>query len=261
MKSGYDQFFKQARKSVEQNPEFFVKQARAKKDSMPAAALQKNKKNKVKKLRKPQTSLILFSCIGFTICLLGMIYYQEIENFAKKVEVGFLGEAMAESTPTPAKPASETKANHEATPATSDKSSVPVEGSSEDHFSKLQERKKELDLREEELKRVEIEIQNQKAEIEKKLKDLESMRSEISNLLQERVKNDSTKVDTLVQVYSNMKPQQAAKIFETLDEDLAIEILGRMKKKNAADIMNLLKPEKAQAFSERFAGYRLPASK
>jgi flagellar motility protein MotE (MotC chaperone) len=56
-----------------------------------------------------------------------------------------------------------------------------------------------------------------------------------------------------------MKPQQAAKVFETLDEDLVIEILGRMKKKNAADILNLVKPEKAQILAERYAGYRAPA--
>ncbi|MNL86247.1 hypothetical protein D3C87_2148790 [compost metagenome] len=53
-----------------------------------------------------------------------------------------------------------------------------------------------------------------------------------------------------------MKAPQAAKIFETMDEDLGVEILGRMKKKNAADIMNLLKPEKAQIFTEKFAGYK-----
>ncbi|WP_221932208.1 MotE family protein [Ectopseudomonas mendocina] len=99
-------------------------------------------------------------------------------------------------------------------------------------------------------------------ELEKRLKELEEMRSKISGILEDRVKADDEKVDTLVQMYTNMKPPQAAKVFETMDEDLAIEILGRMKKKNAADIMNLLKPEKAQILSEMFAGYkrRAPAS-
>jgi flagellar motility protein MotE (MotC chaperone) len=53
-----------------------------------------------------------------------------------------------------------------------------------------------------------------------------------------------------------MKPQQAAKAFEEMDEDLAIEILGRMKKKNAAEVMNLVKPEKVKIFSEKYAGYK-----
>jgi flagellar motility protein MotE (MotC chaperone) len=33
-----------------------------------------------------------------------------------------------------------------------------------------------------------------------------------------------------------------------------------MKKKTAADILNLIKPEKAQIFAERFTGYRAPAN-
>jgi flagellar motility protein MotE (MotC chaperone) len=57
-----------------------------------------------------------------------------------------------------------------------------------------------------------------------------------------------------------MKPPQAAKIFETIDEDLAVQILGRMKKKSAADILNLMKPEKAQMFTENFAGYKRSAA-
>ena len=76
-------------------------------------------------------------------------------------------------------------------------------------------------------------------------------------MLQDRVSSDAAKVDTLVQVYSNMKPSQAAKVFETMDEDLVIEILSKMKKKNAADILNLVKSDKAQVLAEKYAGYRL----
>ena len=53
-----------------------------------------------------------------------------------------------------------------------------------------------------------------------------------------------------------MKPQQAAKVFETMDEDLAVEIIGRMKRKPAAEILNLLKAEKAQVISEKYTGYK-----
>ena len=115
-------------------------------------------------------------------------------------------------------------------------------------------------MREEELNKKAAEIAKQKLEIEDKLKHLEESREKIAGMLKERITTDSQKVDNLVQVYSNMKPNQAAKVFETMDEDLVIEILGRMKKKNAADILNLVKVEKAQKFSERYAGYRVPAS-
>ena len=104
------------------------------------------------------------------------------------------------------------------------------------------------------------EIEKQKIEIEEKVKKIEETRSKISSVLEEKIKTDDAKIDTLVQMYSSMKPQQVAKVFETLDEDLVIDILGRMKKKVAGDILNLVKPEKAQIFAERFAGYRSPAN-
>jgi flagellar motility protein MotE (MotC chaperone) len=75
-------------------------------------------------------------------------------------------------------------------------------------------------------------------------------------VLADKVQADEQKVDNLVQFYSNMKAPQAAKIIETIDEDLAVQVIAKMKKKNAADIMNLLKPEKAQMISERYVGYR-----
>jgi flagellar motility protein MotE (MotC chaperone) len=138
-------------------------------------------------------------------------------------------------------------------------SAKPAEDS--DYLFKLAERKKQLDQKEEDLNKLAAEIAKQKEEIDDKLKKLEETRQKISAALEEKIKLDDGKVETLVQMYTNMKPQQAAKVFENLDEDLVIDILGRMKKKSAADILNLIKPEKAQIFAERFAGYRVPASK
>ena len=124
------------------------------------------------------------------------------------------------------------------------------------HFSKLKVRKLQLDKREEQLGKLEEELHKQKLEIEGRIKKLEKLRGQISRVLKERVDVDQAKVKKLVEFYSNMKPQQAAKIIETIDEDLAVEILGQMKKKNAASIMNLLNSGKAQILSEKFAGYK-----
>jgi flagellar motility protein MotE (MotC chaperone) len=123
-------------------------------------------------------------------------------------------------------------------------------------FSKLNERKQELDLREAELVKLEEELQKRKLELDQKLKQLESMRTEISQTLKSRVANDQEKVDKLVQFYSNMKPQQASVIIESLNEDLAVEVLDKMKKKNAADILNLMDAKKARRLSELLTGYQ-----
>ena len=52
-----------------------------------------------------------------------------------------------------------------------------------------------------------------------------------------------------------MKPQQAAKVMEKIDEELAIRVLAKMKKKSAAEVLNLLEPEKAKRLSEKYVGY------
>ncbi|MGE0761658.1 MAG: MotE family protein [Bdellovibrionales bacterium] len=124
------------------------------------------------------------------------------------------------------------------------------------HLQKLRERKESLDLREKELGELEEELQKQKAEIGSRIKQLEELRTQITAMLKDRVEVDQEKVMKLVETYSNMKPKQAADILAGIDEDLAVEVLGKMKKKNAAEIMNLLEPAKARAISEKYAGYK-----
>ena len=117
----------------------------------------------------------------------------------------------------------------------------------------------ELDRREAELAKLEEELQKQRSGIEEKIKQLETMRAEISTTLKGRVEQDQEKVAKLVDVYSNMKPVSASRVIETLNEDLAVTILDRMKKKNAAEILNMMSAAKAKKLSEMLTGYRQPA--
>lgn len=256
MKSGYDQFFIKAKENSQSES--------SPKSSTIAHAVSKKRAEKNKK-KKSFPIMPLFS---FAACILAVFLliekFDDIESYISKIEIG-LGTAQAETAPAAAPAAEVAKAEGEK-PVVEGTAEAPVATVGEaqednaDYLFKLAERKKELDLREEDLNKKAAEINKQKQEIEAKLKQLEESREKIAGMLKERITTDSQKVDNLVQVYSNMKPNQAAKVFETMDEDLVIEILGRMKKKNAADILNLVKIEKAQKFSERYAGYRTPAS-
>jgi flagellar motility protein MotE (MotC chaperone) len=127
-------------------------------------------------------------------------------------------------------------------------------------FKKLNERKAELDRREAEIAKLEEELQKQKDGIEERIQQLEAMRKQISETLKGRVEQDQEKVAKLVDVYSNMKPSQASRVIETLNEELAVTILDRMKKKNAAEILNTMSAGKARKLSEMLTGYRQPAS-
>ena len=247
MKSGYDQFFKSARNAADGKPAT-VKQ------SKPAQQQTKYTQKKRKVTAK-------FPLISFVVCVIGFcVAYAGYENYERlgvllgKVEFSLFSPANAEEVV------------KKDTPKVSEKEKEPAgftkpvvaepTGEELNHLMRLAERKKELDAREEELNRMEAEMAKQKEELQKKVGDLEKMRNSISTILEEKVKGDDQKIETLVQFYSNMKAPQAAKIFETLDEDLGVQILGRMKKKNAAEILNLMKAEKAQMFTEKFAGYK-----
>lgn len=248
MKNGYDQFFKQARKSSGES----VPVRRSK--TMGSSESKKS----VKKKQSFPFKLVTVIFISAVSVGYSFLYLEEIENFISRVELQVFETSLAEGAAPAAAPKDAVAPSTKTVAAESSsvKSAETVSLQDEDQLKVLVQRKKQLDDREAELSRTEAELEEQKMVLEKRMAELEETRRKISSVLEDRVKVDDQKIDTLVQVYTNMKAPQAAKIFETLDEDLAIEILGRMKKKNAADIMNLIKPEKAQVFSEKFAGFK-----
>lgn len=249
MKTGYDQHFKKVKRTAVSSPTPVFKKRRI------------NSPTGEKKATFPVMPLLSFIFIAGS----GLVFldsFDSIEQYLQKIEISVGVANAAEEKPTATAAAEGEKGKAEAVAASADQQSVHVEGKKiddADYLFKLADRKKELDKREEELNKVAAQIEKQKAEITAKLAQLEEVRQKISAKLEDRIKADDGKVEVLVQMYTNMKPVQAAKVFESLDEDLVIEILSRMKKKSAADILNLIKPEKAQVFAERYTGFRAPA--
>ncbi len=112
---------------------------------------------------------------------------------------------------------------------------------------RLISREAELDEREATLAAAEIAID---AELEK-LKQAElSLRQTIS-LAAEAAEDD---LSQLTAVYANMKPKQAAALFEEMDSTFAAGFLGRMASDSAARIMAGMTPSKAYEISVELAG-------
>lgn len=251
MKTGYDKHFKKVKQSAN-TPAFNVK---LQKGNAAAAPVKKTRKSAFPV--KPLVSFILLAAGG----LLFLENADAVENYLKRIEIS-MGTAQAEEKKI--EPKADVKPAEPAPAISAESKTLSVEGKKiedAEYMFKLSERKKQLDQRESDLNKLAEQIEKQKTEITEKLTKLEATRMQISKALEEKIKADDGKVETLVQMYTNMKPAQTAKIFETLDEDLVIEILGRMKKKSAADILNLIKAEKAQILAERYTGYRTPAGK
>lgn len=118
-----------------------------------------------------------------------------------------------------------------------------------------------LSAREERVKKRElaIEVRMQalavaEKEIDRRLKTLEdaeeSLRATLA-LAETAAEDDLTQ---LTQVYANMKPKQAAALFNQMDPQFAAGFLGRMRAESAADIMASMTPETAYLVSVILAG-------
>lgn len=281
MKSGYDQHFKKAQKIAAQNSDLPHKASSQSKRRPQLNFRNTENESKIlidqlrnrtrpkpqKKVKKTiQWKFAGLSFLGLLLTGTAFLNIDKVEKGIRSIELTMMGSANASEPKSEPKPDDKAKApakpddkgTVEQPKAKSEKPPENKEYSTEEinHFSKLNERKRELDAREEELNRMEQELAGKKLEIEKHLTELDASRKNISSVLQEKVQVDDKKIENLVQLYSTMKPQQAAKAFEDMDEGLAVEILGRMKKKNAAEIMNLVKSEKVKILSEKYAGYK-----
>jgi flagellar motility protein MotE (MotC chaperone) len=117
---------------------------------------------------------------------------------------------------------------------------------------------KALKAREDELNRRELSLNALEQEIEQKLQQLTAMREDIQKMLDQANVLKDKKIKHLVDVYSNMKAQQAANVIETMDQDLAVKILSGMRGRQAGEILTYVKPEKAAKLSEELTTLQVP---
>jgi len=118
----------------------------------------------------------------------------------------------------------------------------------------LKQREESMDLREKNLKSLETKIQEDLKKIEQALARSEEQVGIKRDLIEKNVNN-------LVKVYSTMKPDQAATLLEALDEGVAIQIISRMKSKNAGAVLGRMKTNVAKRISEKIAGKRMDEEK
>ncbi len=231
---------------------------------------QKNQKNFKKKIKKSfpikksissvNLTTLLFLIFGFFSMSLGLLFSNEVEDLVSKINFDLTTPLLASDIN--GEKSSQTKSEVEENKAPDLKLTVNQAEQKQQHLvnedisylKRLQERSDQLDQREEDIKRLEAELHKQEIELQDKLEKIGEMRREISSILENKIKQDTEKVDKLVDVYSGMKPENAARIIEKLDDDLSIEIIRKMKKKDASAVLNVLSPDKARLITEKFVG-------
>ncbi len=125
-----------------------------------------------------------------------------------------------------------------------------------DLLQHLAERRRVLESREQELQIRTGLLTAAEARIDKKIEELKVLRETINGLIKTFDEQQDKKLLSLVKIYENMKPKEAAKIFEDMEMDTLLEVAERMKERKLSPIMAKMNPEKAREMTVELARLR-----
>ncbi len=113
-------------------------------------------------------------------------------------------------------------------------------------LQQLSIRREVLVKREKEMGVRDVLMQAAVSRIDKKIVELKNLQITIDGLIQKFDEQQDAKLLSLVKIYENMKPKDAAKIFEDLEMETLLEVAERMKERKLAPVMAKMNPEKAR---------------
>lgn len=136
-------------------------------------------------------------------------------------------------------------------PAWSDAADADIDYSNlrKELYQDLLQRRQQLDEKEKVLAQREALINAGEKEITKKYQELTSLRDEIQALLKKQSEEENARIASLVKIYEGMKAKDAARIFNTLDMDILLEVVARMSERKTAPIIAEMTEEKARALT------------
>lgn len=120
----------------------------------------------------------------------------------------------------------------------------------------LAERRRELEDRADRLAEQEGLLQAAERRIDEKVAGLGQLQKSIEDLLNQHEQQTESQYLSLVKIYENMKPKDAARIFEELDMFVLLPVVERMKERKIAPILAKMDPEKAKAITTELAQRR-----
>ncbi len=120
-------------------------------------------------------------------------------------------------------------------------------------LERLQQRREELDNRAHELDIRESLIQGAEKRMDAKLAELKDVEVQIKAATLQKDDAEKARLKGLVTMYENMKPRDAAKIFDGLDPNVLLEVAAEINPRTMADIAAQMSPDVAQRLTVELA--------
>jgi flagellar motility protein MotE (MotC chaperone) len=178
---------------------------------------------------------------------------------AKPAEApGKPADATAKPADVPAKPADAQAADGKpvspdaAKPAAAQKFSA----SEVEILQSLSKRRAELDQRSEALDQRELLLKATEQRVQEKIDKLQTMQAQVDAALGKVDEQEDQRLQSLVRIYETMKPQEAATIFDKLEQPVLMQVLTRMKDRSVAAILPHLDGDKARAITIALAEHK-----
>ena len=108
-----------------------------------------------------------------------------------------------------------------------------------------------LDARERALNNKTALLKATEKQLNEKIAEMTAIKDQLEKLLGQQSAAEEAKIVSLVKIYEGMKAKEAAGIFNTLDIDVLISIMGRMSERKSAPILAEMTPERARSPTAR----------
>jgi flagellar motility protein MotE (MotC chaperone) len=120
-------------------------------------------------------------------------------------------------------------------------------------LERLQERRQELDSRARELEIRESLLKAHEQRIDAKVEELKGVETRIAAATHQKDEADAQRFKGIVKMYENMKPKDAAKIFDRLDMTVLIDVASHMKPQIMSDVLAQMQPDAAEKLTVELA--------
>lgn len=120
-------------------------------------------------------------------------------------------------------------------------------------LERLQARRQELDARAREIDIRESLLKAAEKRIEGKVEELKGVESRIATANEQKNEAEAARFKGLVTTYENMKPKDAAKVFDRLEMSVLFEIASKIAPRKMSDILGQMSPEAAERLTVEMA--------
>jgi len=120
-------------------------------------------------------------------------------------------------------------------------------------LERLQDRRQQLDARVREMEMRESLLQATEKRLEARLTELKAIEARINAIVQQRDEDELKRFKGIVTMYENMKPKEAARIFDRLDLKILVDVSTQMKPATMSAILAQMAPEAAERLTIELA--------